>query len=135
MRSNWKSTYRTVLIATLIVSFIFRVGNPGWLLIIFGLLYCGAFILHGAVWGAVIWKKTAVSPFINFCFYSSNLLFLLANVFNIDLNDINFHMFFMQYQGPPEAIVVIVYIIQILWLLITLISLITLAIQRLSTSS
>ncbi|MEM7335728.1 MAG: hypothetical protein AAF490_26865 [Chloroflexota bacterium] len=112
---RWKFLYAFVLLFCWVGAGAFQIGNPGWFLILFGLVYCVTFPLHIAYWGITIIQRTAVNNWNHLSFFGSNLLFFLANALNVDFGDTHSYMFFMQYENPPEVFLAISVGLYVLW--------------------
>ncbi len=121
---RWKYVYTLVLLFCWVVAAIFQIGNPGWFLILLGLIYCFVFPLHLVFWGFTIARRTAVTKWTNLSFFGNNLLFLFANVLNVDFGDVNSYMFFMQYEDPPEIFLTIGFGLYVLWFITLMIDLV-----------
>ena len=120
---RWKIVYGLVLLFCWVVAAVFQIGNPGWFLIILGLVYCVTFTVHIAFWGYTIVRRTAVTQYTHLSFFGNNLLFLLANALNVDFGDTSSYMFFMQYENPPDFITAVGFGLYVLWFVTLLIDL------------
>lgn len=127
-RHRW--VYVLALGFILFVSFIFQIGNLGWIKIIFGLLYLFAFCIHTLYWMLWLGAPGTTSRYDRIIFIINNLLFLVGNVLNADFGDTSSYMFFMQYTDPPEALVGMGLLCYMLWFGTLLIDLIARAVKR-----
>ena len=114
----------------LFISFLFQAGNLGWMKIIFGLLYLGAFSLHAIYWFVWLGKPGKIRPHDKALFFFANLFFLVGNVLNVDFGDVSSYMFFMQYTDPPESLIALGFFASVGWLIFLAIDLVIRLIGR-----
>jgi len=78
---------RSVLIVTVILSFIIRIMTPGWILIIFGIPLLIIVGLHTGILNWAIKKIPATKPIFPYLMIVSNLFFFLGFVLQGDYGD------------------------------------------------
>ncbi|MEM7116089.1 MAG: hypothetical protein AAF614_26850 [Chloroflexota bacterium] len=125
-----RADYIIFLGLILFFSFIFQAGNLGWMKIIFGLLYLGAFSLHALYWFIWLGKPGEIRPHDKALFFFANLFFLIGNVLNVDFGDVSSYMFFMQYTDPPESLIALGFFASVGWLILLAIDLVIRLIGR-----
>ena len=114
----------------LFISFLFQAGNLGWMKIIFGLLYLGAFSLHAIYWFVWLSKPGQIRSHDKALFFFTNLFFLVGNVLSLDFGDVSSYMFFMQYTDPPESLIALGFFAYVGWLIFLVIDLVIRLIGR-----
>jgi hypothetical protein len=78
---------RSVLIVTVILSAIIRVGTAGWMLIIWGIPLLIILSLHTGILNGAIKKIPDTKPIYSYLMIVSNLFFFLGFVLQVDYGD------------------------------------------------